>query len=77
MKIKIFQLIKKIKSGNYYRTISIKKFEVFNDDDGSKIEFPIESVDYIQIDYLAWTLQCGLWIAVVIMVIKILNKKLI
>ena len=61
-------MYKNIKSGNYYRTISIKKFESIEDDDGAKIEIPIEILEYIQIDYLAWTLQLIIWNSVVIMV---------
>ena len=63
------EFAKRIKSGNYYRTINIINYETKIDEDGSKIEIPKETIEYIEINYCVWLLQLILWVIVVIFVI--------
>lgn len=43
-------------------------YETITDDDGSKIEVPKETIEYIEINYWMWFLQTGLWIIVCVVV---------
>lgn len=67
-KLSLFIIKQKFRSGNYYQTISIRKFNWIEDDDGTKIEFPTETTEYIKIDYLAWTIQLCIWLFIVVLV---------
>lgn len=55
-----------LKSGNYYKTTSVKKIEKLKVEDGKQIQVPIETEENIAINYQYWFMQVGIWLLVVL-----------
>lgn len=55
-----------LKSGNYYKTSSIKKVLVMEDLEGTTLNVPFEIIEIIEIQYLVWFLQLSIWLTIII-----------